>query len=187
MTQEIECKVRLIDQEVDVVRQRIVSHFTPTTFRDLFKEDRYYTSQSGSNALFRVRREGTQVVVTRKRKEERGDGMELNREIEFTCPSSEHAVVNEFFLDLGYQELIRKEKRGQAWSHKGMTVELVYLDRLGWFVEMEILLPSDASRQEQIHAIGRLHDLRVDLGLDERPLESRYYIELIQEIEQRME
>jgi adenylate cyclase class IV len=56
----------------------------------------------------------------------------------------------------------------------------VEVDGLGWFLEMERLLPDDASDTAVEQALLGLAELREQLDIAAYPLESRYYIDMLQ-------
>ena len=59
-----------------------------------------------------------------------------------------------------------------------LHIELVEVGPLGWFLEMEFILPS----KEQIPLARDLLRLMLqELGLQEEAIESRYYMDLLKE------
>ena len=77
---------------------------------------------------------------------------------------------------------LEKKKTGQAWQQDNVTIELVEIERLGWFIEIEKLLEDNASEREVTRAVSSLATIRKELGLGDYPLEGRYYSEMLQEL-----
>jgi adenylate cyclase class 2 len=129
-------------------------------------------------------RNGVQTArITYKAKEIRDD-LEVNHEREFTV--SEGDVFEELLTVLGLIPIKRKRKTGWAWVYdsdvititEGITVELALVERLGYFIELEILANNDApatvaSARERLLAMLDL------LGIARNRVESRYYTELL--------
>ena len=179
MAKEVECKVAidpcLIASLPDVISRTLGdSPLTPVE-----KYDVYY-GRKGKEAEFRIRKDGTTVVVTRKQKEERADGVEVNCEIEFHVSEGD---VHAFFTSLGYIPLIEKRKVGSMWRDGNLTVELVHVKGLGDYLEMELLLADDANESELKNALNRLATLRLRFGVADLPLEGRYYNDMLRDIE----
>jgi adenylate cyclase class 2 len=129
-------------------------------------------------------RNGIQTaLITYKAKEVRED-IEVNHEREFTV--SDGDVFEELLTMLGLTPVKRKRKTGWAWMYdndtvaitEGITVELALVERLGYFIELEILANNDAlatvaSARESLLALLDL------LGIARNRIETRYYTELL--------
>ena len=129
-------------------------------------------------------RNGVQTTrITYKAKEVR-DNIEVNYEREFTV--SDGSVFEELLTVLGLIPIKRKHKTGWAWVYDndalniedGITVELALLERLGYFIELEILANNDAA-DTVASAQGRLLALLDLLGIARNRIESRYYTDLL--------
>ncbi len=180
MATEVECKMSLGADSVQLIHQRIDGYFPPESVREeVQKKDLYWGIDPEEKALFRVRESGDRFIMTRKSKETRSDGLEVNDEIEFSSGSDEREI-HRFFSSLGYLPLYRKEKHGWLWANGSLTVELVEVSTLGWYVEMEILVDARGPYTSD-DALRELMELRSTLELDELPLEGRYYSEMLQE------
>ncbi|MDR2633843.1 MAG: class IV adenylate cyclase [Treponema sp.] len=154
------------------------------------KEDAYWHPVSGIPAApfppsgIRIRKEThtdaqgsltRKVLVTYKTKEVR-DGIEVNHEREFSV--SDGPLFEDLLRRFGFEPGIGKHKKGWAWDYEGITVELVQVSGLGWFVELEIL--EDEDQTETVAAArSRLLDLLHRLGIAQDKIESRYYTELL--------
>jgi adenylate cyclase class 2 len=153
------------------------------------KDDIYYC-RSGEDALFRLRVEQSgpsfsalqgKVVFTRKYKEMK-EGIEVNQELEFCCEATEAEKAHAFFLSLGFEQYIRKTKKGYFYRWNvdselpSLHLELVEVGTLGWFLEMEFVL-----EDEEKVPLARtfLRTILAQLGIAEHMIESRYYMHLL--------
>jgi adenylate cyclase class 2 len=143
----------------------------------------------------RVRRErhgsegSGQCLVTYKTKERR-EGIEINSEQEFEVSSGE--CFEELLERLGLEKRIYKHKQGWSWNCGGITAELMEVEgtrtdssgkikKLGWFIELEILVEGEANAATAAAARKRLLELLEKTGLGEESIESRYYSQLLSE------
>ncbi len=157
------------------------------------KQDIYYTEVKDEDPLFRLRLESTgpsfseltgKIWFTRKYKSLK-DGIEVNKEIEFTSSADQHEKAHEFCLSLGYQEYIRKTKRGYFYTYTSkdypapLHIELVEIAGLGWFLEMEFLLDEEKQVSE---AKTCLHQMLSLLDISEEAIEERYYMHMLKDL-----
>jgi adenylate cyclase class 2 len=126
---------------------------------------------------FRVRREGEASVVTFKSKRTEG-GIEVNREREFAV--SDEAAFVEFALRLGCEAFYGKRKTGAAFKAARATIEIVDVEGLGDFIEVEILL-DDEDPEKIAQAKAGLLALLARAGVGEADIEPRFYSELLME------
>ena len=192
MAAEIELKAHVENSEVIKVllEEKALYSYAFT------KEDDYYFSAlakdnfpSGvrircENRMFADGTEKNLLFLTYKLKEV-VDGIEINDEREFEIrPSSCQAPVEclasigfrEFLEKAGFSHGISKKKKGWSFSHDGMTIELVEVEGLGWFIELEILAGSKNNvEQEKKKLLGFL-DI---LGISRSAIESRYYSQML--------
>jgi adenylate cyclase class 2 len=130
----------------------------------------------------------TLSLVTYKTKEVRA-GVEVNDEKEFVVAAPPGAAIDaslnafEGLLGrLGLKPGISKKKQGSVWTYgdagRDISIELSNVDRLGVFVELEILAgnnePETVSR-----ARARLMALLQLIGIGEDKIETRYYTEML--------
>ena len=157
------------------------------------KEDNYFFP-SGFSAHFpsgvRIRSEKrtfpdgqikTLCFVTYKVKEVRS-GIEINDEREFEISTSSghpSAEFREFLIKLELKPGISKGKRGWAFSHEGITAELVEVGRLGWFLELEVINNEKEREDTFTKEKERLLSFLDDLGIEREAIESRYYSEML--------
>ena len=116
-------------------------------------------------------------LVTCKIKEVR-EGIEANDEKEFEVSSD--SAFKEFLLQLGFEEKTRKRKKGSSYTYNNMTVELTEVEGLGWFVELEILLPERDEKQIKLEKEKLLCFLD-GLGISRNSIESRGYTAMLAE------
>ena len=197
MGTEVELKVHAADHENCRRRMRDLAGRDGAFF---IKDDDYWSPADDSPRI-RVRRERSgegaeaeRTLVTWKNKEKR-DGVEINEEHEFEVSRGE--LFEELLERLGLEKRIHKHKEGRCWTLDGtppLTAELCEVSgfilspdgggpgvkNLGWFLELEILLPekptapaeTDAARRRLLETLART-------GLGGEALEDRYYSELL--------
>ena len=187
MSLEVELKAHVSDHLALQKRLELLPGISPALCE--LKEDTYFCRQGG-DALFRMRLEQTgksfasmhgSLVFTYKNKAIR-DGIEVNEEVEFSSPSDQGPYALQFFLSMGYEVYITKTKRGFIYTYSVvpelplLTVELVEVIGLGWFIEMEFVL-------EDKSLIGQARDnllLVLDsLGIGRSDIEDQYYMHLL--------
>lgn len=164
------------------------------------KEDCYWVVPAGreqAGKAVRVRTERrvlpdgggkSDCLVTFKIKERRLDGLEVNRETEFSV--SEGAAFTGLLSWLGFAPGFCKHKTGEVWNIDGVTAELAEVAvraipgdgtaSLGRFLELEILA-GDNEAQTVEAARARLLAVLTACGLGEDSIETRYYMELAQD------
>ena len=177
MAVEIECKVQIAQKDIGSLFPLIDAFMEGVEFQHIDKKDAYYSTKNDSHTLFRIRQVEDQTIITRKIKESRNDGIEVNQEIDFTAPfqSSIHA----FFTSLGYSVVIEKEKTGYSWTKGNLTIELVEVAPLGWFLEIEVLIQENEDKEL---ATRQLAHIRKALGIDSLELVSEYYNDMLKKI-----
>ncbi|MDD4574690.1 MAG: class IV adenylate cyclase [Sphaerochaeta sp.] len=187
MALEVELKAHVA--EPLLLQQRIEALAGISLARCELKEDTYL-SREGEDALFRIRAEQSGrsfetmegvLVFTYKNKAIK-NGIEVNEEVEFTSTSDQGEAALQFFLSLGYVTYITKTKKGYLYTYTAskdlppLTIELVEIATLGWFIEMEFVL-EDHSRVNL--AKKTLLDLLTQLGIKHSKIESEYYMHLL--------
>lgn len=130
---------------------------------------------------FRVRSEDGTTVVTFKTKRSDG-GIEINREREFTVSDPE--ALEEFFHRLGCEPFFTKRKRGSRYEvgvegrDRPITIEILELEGLGPFIEIEALLDNESPAEVAL-AQGEIKGVLARAGVGEGQIESRFYSELL--------
>lgn len=172
---EVELKARLPGPEaVSAVAAALGAFMEPAGTVD--KSDEYWEFPSAFR--FRIRAEGAEPKITFKEKAMRGM-VEVNRETEFGLAGPEAiGAFRAFAQKSGALFLYRKSKKGSAWRRDGILAELVDVEPLGTFLELETIRDSEAESVIE-EAIATLHAALARCGLGEEDLEPRPYSELL--------
>jgi predicted adenylyl cyclase CyaB len=124
-------------------------------------------------------------MVTYKTKEISG-GIEVNNECEFSVSNA--ALFEELLSRLGLYNDICKEKEGWAWlilpetdGRAPILAELSMVTKLGWFLELEILLSGNDGQTVQESRL-RLLALLEKLNIPPERIEARPYTVMLKEI-----
>jgi len=147
--------------------------------------DTYFTFQNIEGYTyerFRLREFSDRAIVTAKEDIASVD-CATSREYEFEV--SDPDAFRNFARLFGFRELIRKRKEGKRFrvpsgreGDRPATVELVRVEGLGDFVEIEVMVDSEAMIEG---AESRVMALLADLGILESALEPRAYTLLLYE------
>jgi len=177
---EVELKARLVDPAAVEKRLREFASFV----RDFEKRDSYWHGPdwriNRGTKGFRLRTDGARTTVTFKNKRSEG-GIEINHEREFSV--SDLPTFDEFLERLGCEPFYEKRKRGKRFevdpgSGAPIALELAEVEGLGWFLEIEALVPEDDPAAVAL-AQGEIRALLAKTGLEETAIEGRYYSELL--------
>jgi predicted adenylyl cyclase CyaB len=139
------------------------------------KSDRYFELDGRRETSFMLLETDDSAVVAFKEKEVR-DGVEYNREHEFGITGVD--VFLALLERIGCEEYLNKVKTGLQFAVDGITVELVTVQSLGEFIEVEILEPGD-NPHDHDRAARRIRQFLADIGVDDRRIESRSYGSLL--------
>ena len=184
---EVELKAHVLDHAL--LKQRIEALAGISSVLCEHKSDTYF-SRIGEDALFRMRldqsgptfasMQGT-LVFTYKNKTLK-EGIEVNEELEFNSTSEEAPSALQFFLSLGFEIYITKTKRGYLYTYPVgpefplLTVELVEVASLGWFIEMEFVLGDISMVAEAKDSLLHVLDM---LGIPRSAIEAEYYMHML--------
>ncbi|WP_319562400.1 class IV adenylate cyclase [Marispirochaeta sp.] len=143
------------------------------------KDDVYYETNGrfpGLNTL-RLRESDGKWILTYKDKRLE-DGTEINREHETVV--EEFSVIDELLKRFGCRKFLEKKKRGLLFSFADMVIELVHIEGLGTFLEIEKVLPVDDLDSAGIEA-AREEILAIfdAVGIERDKIEGRYYSEML--------
>jgi len=131
--------------------------------------------------IVRIRDLGKECLLTVKHKQIE-DGIEVNVESELGVDGA--AAAEELLRALGFQAFLRKEKRTELFRDRE-TPELVYelneIVGLGWFIELEWLLPAESGAEQLAAVRERLQGALAALGVDPERIEPRLYMEMLRE------
>lgn len=171
---EIEIKARSRDHE----KQLMLIEFFAGKGRAVDKRDHYFHIEGSDKSSLRIRRYNGVIEFTVKKRENSG-GTESNEEHEFQAPIDEYQKAVGFFHVLGYSDYFEKNKRGWEWTYQGIHIELLEVNDLGYFLEMEALLPFDADDRMKDDARSKLKELLHLFGLEDKDIERRSYRSMI--------
>ena len=181
MAREIELKAKIPDPK-EIIKK--ISAFA-VFLGNFEREDSYWYPEKHDHGYgVRVRKEKFQNVrgesaqktcITWKKKEVRGN-IEHNDENEFEVSSA--PVFEEFMIHLGYKPGNFKHKKGSSFKYGNMTIEVTEVEKLGWFIELELLFPQKEGETE-IAAPEQLLLILDKLGIKRDSIESRPYTQLI--------
>ncbi len=163
------------------------------------KDDTYYSKEiNGKTIKVRIRKETPftteeipdapqitgqkSVIFTYKRKEiitKDETSIEVNDEKETFL--SEAEPFEAFLTDTGFVPSLKKHKITLGWHYDGAHLELCTVDRLGDFIEIEILSESNEENQV-LQAKEKLLKLLSKCGIDESQIEERYYSQMLREL-----
>lgn len=172
---EIELKARLRDK-ADVEKK--VATFA-TFLRSFDKADEYWHGPDwrfvrGTKG-FRLRMDDQKAVVTFKQKRNDG-GIEINNETEFEV--SDAKAFEALVERIGCEPFYRKRKIGKAYEFEGCTIEIVDVEGIGSFIEIERLIQFDDPEAIAI-AQGTLRTILSMAGVPASEIEGRSYSELV--------
>lgn len=128
------------------------------------------------NFRFRIRREPGQTVVTFKEKSVINN-LEVNREVEFGIVDDNSFEL--FIKKMNAFPLYSKKKKGTLWkSAEGIIAELVAVEKLGTFLEVEIL-KEESDELDTIDLKRMLFSVMSRCGLRESDLDERPYSQMM--------
>ncbi len=147
--------------------------------RNYTKIDEYYILKNSPRTGVRVRMDNNSCVVTHKEKRIEA-GIERNAEREFHV---DNPATFRYFLKIsGYREQIRKQKNGSEWTLNESTVELSEVCGLGWYVEIEKILPGDADEFRVAEAGRSVKSVLALLGISDSAIEERSYTSMLKTV-----
>ncbi len=121
---------------------KIFLHTYATFIKNTHKEDQMYAFHGTDlNDLFRIRNEEGTTIITQKEKHITPEGMEMNDEHEF-CVKEPDAFKN-FMSSKGYSLAYQKTKTVQQYRFENLLVEIVDIEGLGSFLEVESLVEDE--------------------------------------------
>ena len=142
------------------------------------KRDHYFRLEGNIKPALRIRKFNDHLEFTAK-KNSKGSESEDNLEYEVMLGLDQYDNAVSFFRALGYVDYFIKLKKGYEWTYNGTHVELLEVNDLGWFLEMEILLPFDSSEEKIGKAQKKLRDLLQLFSLKDEDIEMRSYRSMI--------
>ncbi len=175
MSMEIEIKAWVDDPSLIEERLRkMYGEALPVS-----KDDVYYETDDrfpGLNTI-RLRKSGDKWILTYKDKS-LDDGTEINREHETVV--EEFEVIDELLRRFGCRRFLEKKKRGVMFSSRDLVIELVHVEGLGTFLEIEKVLPVDVLDQTGIETAKKEILAVFDaVGIGRDRIEGRYYSDML--------
>jgi adenylate cyclase class 2 len=178
-----EIEVKAWDTETEKTEQ-IVSSFAE--YKGFFdKTDVYYEQKTQPKQNIRLRFEkaflennliAEKNLVTFKQKELFENGIEVSKETEFEV-SDKNAFFN-MLENIGFEFSIKKHKKVKSYSYKEFCIELVEIENLGNFIEIETIQPDESAEtiEKSQCAIFEILD---KCNIPKENIEKRYYLELL--------
>ena len=111
------------------------------------------------------------------------DGREDNEEYEFGALPSDYGRAVDFFHALGHEDFFLKHKTGWEWNDGDAHIELLQVNDIGTFLEIEVLLPFGCPDTDVGRAYSHILRLLADAGMDDMDIERRSYRQMILEKE----
>ena len=151
------------------------------------KSDVYYKQKAPPKQSVRLRLEksfvdGKEPVeknwITYKQKETRDGGLEVNKEIEFEVSDGNSFLS--MLEGLGFELSLKKHKKTKSYHYKEFHIELVEIESLGNFVEIETL-QEDENPETVKRLQNALYEVLEKCGISKDAVEKRYYSELLRQ------
>ena len=172
---EIESKARVADPE----RVKAILDSLYGEGREVHKRDHYFHLPGSLLQSLRIREHGGKLELTTKHSSRDANG-ENNEEFEFLADPVEYDRAVAFFHALGHEDYFVKNKDGWEWQADDAHIELLSVNDLGYFAEIEILIPFDADERVADECGKKVLSLLSSLGLAEC-VERRAYRDMILE------
>jgi predicted adenylyl cyclase CyaB len=168
---EIEAKVRLSKADFNRL-QREISKFAKKK-EDTDIKDSYYSSPKNTSLRIRVNNGCGTLNIKSKKKEQ---GIEMNHEIEL--PLKSPSKFSSFLQKIGFPLTATKEKKGDIYQYGDMRIELNFIKKLGYFLEIENIVKKES---DILSAKKALRAIFNKLGFDSSDYEKKSYLELLAE------
>ena len=142
------------------------------------KRDQYFHKPGEKHQAFRIRDNNGSMELTSKQTGQNENG-ENNLEYELSAPIGEYDKALGFFKNLGYEPYFRKYKNGWEWTIDDVHIELLEVNDLGFFLEMEILIPFKSSEEDVSDSQFHLQKLLAKFGISKDQICSKSYRSMI--------
>lgn len=169
---EVEAKVPLTKADFQRLKKEIPR--IAILKKRIISKDRYYGSLKKAFFL-RIREENKKPVLNIKFKK-RGEGIEMNQEIELPLTSA--SKFHQFLKKLNIPFAAKKEKRGSYFALKNIQIELNEIRGLGAFLEIEHRVETQAEIPKAKKALIETFKM---LGFSPKDFEEKYYLEMLAE------
>ena len=141
------------------------------------KLDLYFRKPGENVQALRVRINNGKMELTAK-EQHSGEKGENNLEYELFLSASQRDDAIAFFKCLGFEEYFIKHKKGYSWHYGDLHIELLDVNDIGSFMEIEALLDYDADEMEIEKAQQDIMDVLRHFNL-ESAIERTSYREMI--------
>ena len=145
---------------------------------EVHKTDHYFRRPGAFVQALRIREHKGIIEFTCKKTSSSTEG-EKNEEYEFQASADEIEKASSFFHALGFEDFFIKKKDGWEWMDGDAHVELLSVNDLGWFLEIEILLPFGSSDDEAEEERKRIDAIMKNAGVSRSDYEMKSYREMI--------
>ena len=168
---EIEAKIRLTDEDVKRLK-KILPKFAKKSHKSI-KKDSYYGDVK--KFFLRIREKNNSGIINLKSKRVE-QGIELNQDVELYLTSA--SKFHKFLKKNNIPLTAKKEKKSEVYKKGNIQIELNYIKKLGYFLEIEIIAKT---KKEIPSAKKALHRAFSELGFKSSQFEKKYYLELLSE------
>ena len=175
---EVECKVKIND--VNEVKKKIkkIAKFV----KNEKKIDDYYSLEyfNYPEKSLRVRNKGKKREVNFKRRKSYVNGIHAKNEVQFGI--NDLKGFFELIEDFGFRKWMHKEKKTELYKTKdGVNIELNYVDKLGWYIEIEVLCDENGVN----NARKKISAVRRKLGFSAKDSEKRGYTKMLWDLQNK--
>lgn len=150
--------------------------------REVHKHDHYFRRPGEKVQALRLREYNGIIEFTTKKTCSGPEG-ENNAEYEFRALPDQRKEAVDFFHSLGYEDFFIKNKNGWEWMDGDAHIELLDVNTLGWFLEIEILLPFEADESTVNAARRKIDGIMEAAGIRKEDYEPCSYRDMILESE----
>jgi len=137
------------------------------------KVDYYFSRDSKLDRKeLRLRKKGNEKIVTFKMPffEE---GIEKSKEYKFNIDNASDFI--NLLENLGINVIAMKHKKSLFYKYKDITIQLVSIPELGYFIEIE----KKCNKEEEDKAEKEILELSEKLGIHSEQIEKKTYLELL--------
>jgi predicted adenylyl cyclase CyaB len=167
---EVECKVKLEDSQVSVLRKRI-KEIAKFNKRGTKKDDYFAIQKHGfPKKAFRIRQTKEQIEVCFKKKVKNlySKDVVVKQEFEFVLKGKNDVDdLLALFTDMGFTEWVKKIKRNETYKYnknKKLSIEINHVKNLGYFMEMEYLCQEPEAEKAKDLIRSVLEELKIDIN-----------------------
>jgi len=177
---EVESKVKVYD--LKKAREKIRSCAKYVGTQD--KIDDYYsmhTDHKYPKKSLRIRKKGKKRIVNFKQRLGFKEGIWAKREVEFEVSD----IKNFYYLlnDFGFNKWMRKEKKSETYNTKdNVTIELNYVKKLGWYIEIEVLCKENKEAIDK--ARKRVMEIMNIIGVKKKSIQKSGYTKVLWQMKQ---